>query len=154
MSNTPRVVSCREQSAHFPWRLTRLSGMWHSRRSQTTTAATALSVYHSVSMTMGYQTMKSAHEGMPLLREKGTAEVVEEKGGRINELNGSSMSRRSRKGAAFGLIVLALGSVSALAALLGGKTSSQSECSASVPTCTRQECPLHIIRKDTYPHVK
>lgn len=73
---------------------------------------------------MTYQTMENAHDGMPLLREKGTVEVVEE--GAIDELNGSSVSRRSRKGAALGLIVLALGAVSALSAL-GGKPSSQSE---------------------------
>lgn len=75
---------------------------------------------------MTYQTMENAHDGMPLLREKGSAVDVVEEGG-IDEIDGSSTSRRSRKGAALGLIVLALGAVSALSAL-GGKPSSQSEC--------------------------
>lgn len=75
---------------------------------------------------MTYQSMENANDGMPLLREKGMAvEVVEE--GRIDELNGTGMSRRSRRGAALGLVMLALGAVSALSAL-GGKPSSQSEC--------------------------
>lgn len=77
---------------------------------------------------MTYQTMENANDGMPLLREKGSAvDVVEE--GSIDEIDGSSTgtSRRSRKGAALGLIVLTLGAVSALSAL-GGKPSSQSEC--------------------------
>lgn len=74
---------------------------------------------------MTYQSMENANDGMPLLREKGTVQVVEEGGG-IDELNGTSMSRRSRRGAALGLIVLALGAVSALSAL-GGKPTSQRE---------------------------
>lgn len=73
---------------------------------------------------MSYQGMENAHDGMPLLQKKGSVEVVEEGG--IDELNGSSMSRRSRKGAALGLVVLALGAVSALSSL-GGRQSSQSE---------------------------
>lgn len=75
---------------------------------------------------MTYQSMENANDGMPLLREKSTVQVVEEGGG-IDELNGTGMSRRSRRGAALGLIVLALGAVSALSAL-GGKPSSQGEC--------------------------
>lgn len=76
---------------------------------------------------MTYQTMENANDGMPLLREKGSAVDVVEEGG-IDEIDGTSTtSRRSRKGAALGLILLALGSVSALSAL-GGKPSSQSEC--------------------------
>lgn len=74
---------------------------------------------------MAYQNMEGANDGMPLLGEKSVVQVVDE--GSIDELNGTSLSRRSRRGAALGLIVLALGAVSALSAL-GGKPSSDGEC--------------------------
>lgn len=83
---------------------------------------------------MTYQSMENTNDGMPLLREKGTVQVVDEGG--IDELNGTSMSRRSRRGAALGLIVLALGAVSALSSL-GGKPSSQSESLVLVCVCRR-----------------
>lgn len=74
---------------------------------------------------MSYQSIPPPADGTPLLRERGMVEVVDEGTG-IAELNGSSTSRRSRKGAALGLLVLALGAFSALSAF-GGKSSGQSE---------------------------
>lgn len=71
---------------------------------------------------MSYQSIPS-EDGTPLLRERGTVDVVDEGAG-IDELNGSRMSRRSRKGAALGLLVLALGAFSALSAF-GGRSSGQ-----------------------------
>lgn len=93
---------------------------------------------------MTYQSMTNAHDGMPLLRNesKGTVEVVDESGDGIDELNGSSMSRRSRKGAALGLIVLALGAVSALSAL-GGKPSSGESSVGMLSLC--------LVRNVCYP---
>ncbi|CBJ33775.1 Cathepsin-like proteinase [Ectocarpus siliculosus] len=85
---------------------------------------------------MTYQTMENANDGMPLLREKGSAVDVVEEGG-IDEIDGTSTtSRRSRKGAALGLIVLALGAVSALSAL-GGKPSSQSAAATGAAAATK-----------------
>eukprot|EP00903_Cladosiphon_okamuranus_P020595 g18905.t1 len=80
---------------------------------------------------MTYQSMENANDGMPLLREKSMVQVVEEGG--IDEVNGTSMSRRSRRGAALGLIVLALGAVSALSAL-GGKPSSEASAAGAAGT--------------------
>lgn len=79
---------------------------------------------------MSYQSITPA-DGTPLLREKCTVEVVDEGVSGIDELNGSSTSRRSRKGAALGLLVLALGTLSALSAF-GGRSSDQSECVLSL----------------------
>lgn len=73
---------------------------------------------------MSYQSVAQG-DGTPLLREKRTVEVVDEGG--IDELNGSSTSRRSRKGAVLSLLVLAMGALSAVS-VFGGKSQDQSEC--------------------------
>lgn len=79
---------------------------------------------------MAYQSM-AATDGMPLLREKGTVEVVDEGAGSVDEVDGSRVntiaSRRGRRGAALSLLVLAVGAISALSAM-GGRSSPQSEC--------------------------
>ncbi|CAM9645894.1 unnamed protein product [Pylaiella littoralis] len=97
---------------------------------------------------MTYQSMTNAHDGLPLLRNesRGTVEVVEERADGIDELNGSSVSRRSRKGAALGLIVLAVGAVSALSVLGGKPSSSQSGecnvCGAAITNLAASETGL------------
>lgn len=76
----------------------------------------SLYIVKLASMAKRYRSMDNAHEGMPLLREKGAVEVDE-----------GRSCRRGRIGAAFGLVVLALGAISASSALLGGKTPSHGE---------------------------
>lgn len=84
---------------------------------------------------MAYQSM-SPLDGSPSLREKGTVDVVDEGARLIDNDDGSRtdmrLSRRSRKGAAVALLVLAVGAISAFTSM-GGRKTTQSEYQLVVP---------------------
>ena len=79
---------------------------------------------------MAYQSMDRT-DCSPMLREKGTVEVVDEGATLIDDVNESRadirLSRRSRRGAALSLLVLAVGAISALSSMSGRKPA-QSKC--------------------------
>lgn len=78
---------------------------------------------------MAYQSMSSL-DASPSLRENGTVDVVDEGARLIDNVDGTRtdmrLSRRSRKGAALGLLVLAVGAISAFSSM-GGRKTAQSE---------------------------
>ena len=84
---------------------------------------------------MAYQSMASL-DGSPSLREKGTVDVVDEGARLIDNDDGSRtdmrLSRRSRKGAALALLVLAVGAISAFSSM-GGRKTTQGEYQIVVP---------------------